>query len=465
MNEPKRRYMSWLSPGRLPAKLAAATASLLLTVTVAFGYGAVAQEGGTAEQASPGREQFVYKAILHNGGGSYIPALAPPEIDAIYIVANRDSVLSPRVTRVYFWPITQEYKADWLSADEPVRGDLEIYQGSTLIRTLAQRSYALGYPTDASVQETFLYLDDEALNRLSQYQTEINRFYQMMSAYYRDQERYQDELWEFIKRPGEKEPTAPVRPEPPDVLVSSVERGFVVNLPPGLYKIQLRGTDGAVVEGSSKILVAFDGYREGIAYEVIPEEKWTMPEHADGPEQVLYFARRRTVYVRPFMAREYDQFAYSRLCNLASPLAGRGTEGTRTWVRLDPVGDGFYLQVETGGPGTSEIKKKLYRVKQHHGTALGYDIVEATPADAFEGSPSFEGYRIDLSPGRHYTVQLVSSDGRVVPGSRREIRGVNLWAGPVLIVASFTPLLAGAFVLVRRRSLYRTIRHEVRRGS
>ena len=50
----------------------------------------------------------------------------PTETDTIYLLADVSNVLSPRETFVFYWPLDNEYKADWLKGDQLLTGTLQI---------------------------------------------------------------------------------------------------------------------------------------------------------------------------------------------------------------------------------------------------------------------------------------------------------------------------------------------------
>ena len=51
--------------------------------------------------------------------------LAPKGIDRIYLLANTNNVLNALETEVYFWPITNEYMANWFESKEVIGAKLE----------------------------------------------------------------------------------------------------------------------------------------------------------------------------------------------------------------------------------------------------------------------------------------------------------------------------------------------------
>jgi hypothetical protein len=85
-------------------------------------------------------ESFVYSGYVFNGL-DYISTFYPPSIDTIYLLADRQNILSPRRTLVYFWPLTDAYEADWASMNQTVTGALEILDGSEVIVTIPQEGH------------------------------------------------------------------------------------------------------------------------------------------------------------------------------------------------------------------------------------------------------------------------------------------------------------------------------------
>ncbi|HAJ06091.1 MAG TPA: hypothetical protein DCL76_06010, partial [Chloroflexi bacterium] len=71
----------------------------------------------TAETDSERREEFVYGVNAYNGT-IYQGTFYPPSVDTVYILADRVSMISPRKTLIYYWAVTNEYKADFDSMNE-----------------------------------------------------------------------------------------------------------------------------------------------------------------------------------------------------------------------------------------------------------------------------------------------------------------------------------------------------------
>ncbi|MCB0029681.1 MAG: hypothetical protein KDE28_17330, partial [Anaerolineales bacterium] len=76
-------------------------------------------------QATDRQDAFVYGV---NAGipDAVVGTFAPPAVDTIYLMSTETSILSPRITNIYYWPITNDYRASWNVRNDVVEGDLEI---------------------------------------------------------------------------------------------------------------------------------------------------------------------------------------------------------------------------------------------------------------------------------------------------------------------------------------------------
>ena len=79
-------------------------------------------------QAPQRERRFVYGINLFDGV-EYTTGFVPPSVDAVYLLADHLGVLDPKLTEVYFWPITNDYRADFTSLNELVGGRLEVARG------------------------------------------------------------------------------------------------------------------------------------------------------------------------------------------------------------------------------------------------------------------------------------------------------------------------------------------------
>ena len=54
-------------------------------------------------------EKMVYRLRVFNGHG-YQELFCPHVEETIYVIADSDSVFDPKMTLVYYWPISRRYK-------------------------------------------------------------------------------------------------------------------------------------------------------------------------------------------------------------------------------------------------------------------------------------------------------------------------------------------------------------------
>src|SRR5262249_25772740 len=101
-------------------------------------------QGSRQAQAQTAQKEraFVY-GINAAFATTYLGTFAPDSAPAIYLLADQTSVISPRITEIYFWPITNEYQADWTIVNEPVPGKLEILRGGQLFTTIDPTKYSI----------------------------------------------------------------------------------------------------------------------------------------------------------------------------------------------------------------------------------------------------------------------------------------------------------------------------------
>jgi hypothetical protein len=293
--------------------------------------------------------------------------------------------------------------------------------------------------------------------------TEAEAQYQVFE---RERQAYRDRVWEYYQattrfrqrleaevRSGKPEeqveiPEPPAEPAPLAFFSTTVNDGFAVELPAGTYTIQLRGRYNEVVPFSKKKLVVFSARRDGIGYDVVPQDKWTIPEQADDPSHVLYARSGTVIYLQPFFEKEYNELYITRL---EQPQSTSASEDRWTWIHTQPKAGGV-LEVLQDGWVVDRIERKPYLVRQTEGTALGYEVLDYPTDGSVKRSPDFEGYEIRVGADRPaFSIRLVEADGTVVAGSEREVRLLNTQRSWPLYVLSFAPLVAGVVLTLWRR--------------
>jgi hypothetical protein len=393
-------------------------------------------------------EAFVYGGQVFNALG-YISAFYPPSVETIYLLADQLNILSPRRTLVYFWPLTGDYKADWSAMNQTVPGRLEILDGNQVVATVSQQSYVIQWPQGPEGPQK-VYTGAEAETRYQSFADERQAYQEALWAHNEAMQQY----YEAVRRAQEAReqgqqaelPQEPQEPEAPEIFSTPVGQGGVVSLPAGRYAVRVRGNDGRVVANSEKKLIVFDPRRQGLGYQIVPQEKWTRPERTDEPEDVIYARQGAVLYLQPFEEREYNDLFYTRL---KEPQSQSGREDRWTWVHVQPFEEADNLILDFGRQ-TVEVLAQPYRVEQLPGSALGYKVVDYDPATESR-PPDFVAYQLFVDANHaSYKLQLQDTDGKTVIGSQRQVRRVseiNSWA---LYFLAALPLTVGGSMLVSR---------------
>jgi hypothetical protein len=403
-----------------------------------------------ARAQEPAREQQLVYGLNVYDGTEYVTTYAPAAVDAIYVLAESDAVIDPKLTEVYFWPLTNDWRADFTSLNQLVPGTLELSQGGRVVERLELVEYVLQIDQARAWQNGRLFTGPAAGEARRAFEAGRGAYLEQLRAYSDAVEAHMRALDETrLQAEAGKPVAAPQPPEAPPPLTlysGDVGQGFHLRLPAGEYEIQLRDPSGALVPGSWKRLVAIVPRRHGIAYEVVPQEKWTMPERADDPVNTLYATPGGVAFLRPFAAIELNELAHARLRN---PQELHGAANRWTWVHVVPVG-GATLRVDG-----QAVVMEPFAVRQLPGPSLGYTIVphEGT------GTPDLVAYRLQAPDGRAgRSLALIDPEGRELPGSHRELRAIPPVAEWQLALPVLVPLVVGATVALWRRERVVTLR-------
>ncbi len=432
-----------------------AVAKLPVAVVIAFLLLLVAS---TASADDPTKQrEFVYGLNLFDGSrfsGSFIPRY----VDTLYVLADTKSMIDPKQTDVYWWELTHEYKGDFGSVDDVVTSTLEISQGGKVVSTVPLTDYVIQIDQSQSMDNGRLYTGDEAHQRQAMFQQEQQDYIKRMQDYADAQIAYNAKVDELRKQSDAGQqvtvPDPPNQPAQPTLYSSDIVHGFPIQLAPGEYQIRARDPQGNVIPDSEKRVVAFTSRRDGIGYQVIPQEQVTEPSPADDPAAAIYSVPSGTVYLEPFRTKEFNALQYARL---QDPQDLQATANNWTWVHMAAL-TGVSMKVEHDGQ-VDTIPLGQFTNQMTPGTALGYTIVpfEPKPSDPPPGSlgapaPDLVAFKID-APNRRTTlnVSMVDKDGHLIAGSQRQIivnPPLALWqlGLPVLV-----PLLVGLSVILWRR--------------
>lgn len=402
-------------------------------------------------QAPEQTEAFVY-GINAAMPGAVIGTFAPPIVGEIYVMADDTSILSPRRTRVYYWPITNEYRAAWSQLNEQVDGVLEVLQGRQVVATYEQVPYTIHFSTGEGAAKPQLFIGDEAFKA-------NDRFLSEQMAYRQATEDYQlaREEWLEAARQAQAQgkdatdlPPSPIAPKPFNTFSTGLNSGYPVDLEEGTYQIQTRLEDGTILPESKRDLVVFAPRRTAVGYEVVPEARWTFPEELNDLSDAILGEDQSVLYLKPHIVREYPAIAYERLQDPQS--ASDASRSEWTWVSGETLDEGI-LEIVQNGEVERRIRRESYFVKQVPGKEFGYEIFPYDPNNPdLTPRVDFTGYRVKLSADQPaYEVRLRSLDDELLLGSDREVRVVQPVSLPALLLISSLPLAFGAVLILWRR--------------
>lgn len=406
--------------------------ALLLALLPALGFA----------QEPPRQRQFVYGLNLFDGV-TYQAGFAPAAVDTIYALADADSVIDPKRTEVYYWPITNEYRPDFAALNQLIPGTLIVSQGGRQVAAIELAPYVVQFDQSGRDSSGSLYAGDAARSAWARFQEERR-------AYVERLRQYSEAVVAFQSAPTAGPPEAPA---PFTLYSTEPAQGFRINLPAGSYDLQLRDPSGAVVPGSQKRLLTIAPRRQGTGYEVVPQEKWTYPERADDPADAIHTAPSGVVYLRPFGQIELNALEYARLKN---PQDQQATANRWTWVHTTPLTE---ATLTVRGVGSEQrLSLAEFRVEQLPGGALGYRVVPLDRAQG-GGSPDLVAYRVEAPPARGgLELRLVDRDGRELPGSARQLKATPPVADWQLALPVLVPLALGLTVGLWRRDRVKTFR-------
>jgi len=409
-------------------------------------------------------EQFVYHLRPFDGKG-YPETFIPRGEDTIYLLADTNNVVSPRVTLVYFWPLTAKFVAAFKQLNEQLEGTLEIFSGQKKIQEIGKSEFVFFYPNGIMGEAAQLHAGKDAYALFREHEKTLNDFYNKMSEYSKQMLVYRTQLIEYAKQlekrkergeilnPEQVQANMPRQPVQPDKLpfdLTGLQSDYVINLAAGNYRIRFRAPDGTIVEGSEKKLVVFSRRRVGgVGYEIIPGNRWTKRESSNDPLESIYGSGSNTLYFRAFMEDEFNELFYNKLLDPQN----RGNPQRWIWVYNVPLLDKV-LTIQRNERGREQIKRTAYLVKQLPGARLGYEILPYTPDRYPDQQPAFEGFKVEFSEGNdagHQTIWIEGPEGRQVPKSVRKMSMINKTGVKWLYLISAFPLMVGLLIYVLRR--------------
>ncbi len=390
-------------------------------------------------------------AVTLNDLTSIRSTLIPPNVDSIYLLSDTLGIISPRETRVYYWPLTNRYLADWTTMNTLVEGELEVYQNDKLVEIFDLQDYVIQYDTANIVDSLEIFIGEEASLQYDVFKVAQQEYQQGMFDYYDERENWIEEMDALYKKldAGEEVDAFPMEPEQPSSFTfysTKVLQGYPINLPEGEYSIQMKLPDGSISPESMKELVIFNERKKSVTYDVIPEERWTQPTESYNPGGVIYVTAGTKVYLQPFQGSEYRDLYYT---NMNDPQDETGRYDRWMWVPQFPLSN-VRMQISYKGTVLKEQQLQPYYVRQSSGSALSYEVIPYDPETM--NQISFEGFIIDNGEGYYeLKVVLLDENGNKLIGSERTIRTINVKNGKLLYPMSAIPLVVGLVVLFFRR--------------
>ena len=393
-------------------------------------------------ETGKGKEGVVYNIDLFNGKGYTPGVFSPLKAKTIYIVSDVNNVFSPEITKVYFWPVTGEYVADWFALDKYVGKILEVLKNNKVFLSLKKQKYSLAY----SGGNYTLLVGREATQAYKDYKN----YKEKSSQYWKDYIDYQQKLAEYQKKKAEgkknlKEPEPPKEPKEPKAEIPEPVNAFIVNLKEGKYKIRVRDDKGKIINGTERNLIVFSG-KQAVGYQIIRKDNW--PTRCDNPLETIYLAGKDILYFTPVKEIGYDNFYYSKMLD---PQTIKGVKGAWSWIYLEPIKNltlNFYKSKKVLG----KIESFKYYVDLIPGHALGFNIIKYDKKNPPEGNPTqFTAYKLELKKEGGYKIELADSTGEVILGSERDIRMVREKNTGIIYLPALISLPFGLFIFIVRR--------------
>jgi hypothetical protein len=394
------------------------------------------------------------------------------EADTIYLIANESNFLNVRKTLVYFWPITQEWKADYDTLNENfLDGKIELTDSSGKTEMMEPIRYTY-YNTPGEYEINWqVFLGDAADEEYAKYQKMMDEYWKALDEYNTKQMQAEFAFNDLIDEIGKKreagedvtkliaeaqrytEEGVGDPPDRPGYYVRPVDQAFHFKLAPGEYNIRFVTAAGEVMEGSEKKLVMHKKRRaNGVGYDVIPADKWTRPEVSQSPSSVLYVDGSTDLFLRPFFQDEFNDLFYNKTVRNDA----KGNPELMTWIKIQQVPKAR-IEMILPKNKTESLEEKPYYVEQLKGSALGYKIVPFDPEGKHrDREPSLWAHHIPMSKDASVIkLRLQDKGGERLAGGERQIRGIY-GSGALLLslILAFAPIVIMIVVLAIRARRY-----------
>lgn len=403
--------------------------------------------------AAPEKEEQIVDNLLLFDGSQWVNTFSPKQYTTFYMLSGADNIINPTKTKVYFWPITQEYMADFYDLNEPIEGTLLVYKGNKLIAEIEEEDYVFSYPKGYYGGRPEILRNEEAHQAFEKYKAEVDAYYERVMQWQKDMTNYEvaiDEFWQNPEAYKGRESEIPQEPKQPDYPVyyaTELQRGYIVNLEPGTYTLEIEG-----VPETKRTAIVFSPRREGPGFDIRPEQQWTVPRTSNDISETIYISGKQTLYISPYNGIEVNRYMYDKIKKLPSEISGRGGELLYFWMVLDYITDAK-LEVYKDGELLSEVDFKQWYVEQTADAALGYNIIEFDAKVQGQRPPSFEGFKVELDGSGRYSFRLVDKNGEVISQSERLIRSIDPHSRFFALILPLIPILAGVLIWIWRSSL------------
>ncbi len=382
-------------------------------------------------------EELVYTVRAYDGN-AYISTFAREESPALYIGANRNTILVARKSLVYYWAITDEWRVDTETLNRAMSGELVVTARGAAPRVFSRVPFTI-YRRQGLSSGWEVATEEAAWSLYDEFRESYNQYLEDLRAYNREADEFARrtiELAEVIVAEREagrdisrlleefrirEAPNAPRLPDTYTVPPTEPQLAFVVNLPEGEFSIALRDEDGRTVEGSERSLISFvPEVSDWTGIEVIPADRWTRPVQSQFPGTDIYVDGSVDVFLRPFIQNRYNEYEFAKLRDndaQASPEAS-------TWVRHSDLADAL-IELTTRS-NSSTISGAAFAVDPVESATPGYRIRALAEQQRSE-SPDLIAHPVDILQATWNRAELtvIGRDGQPLPGGTRELRIID----------------------------------------
>ena len=412
-----------------------------------------------ADAATPARTRAFVYGVTYYDGLSYGSTMVTPSSNTIYLMAGHLNVLILRQTMIYFWPLTNDYQADWSALNKPVGGMLEILRQGSRVSQVTLDDYVVQYDSIDPADTVQLYRGAAARQQVTRVKDLQQAYSRHLMDYDRAELKWRNKMDDLLRKGlhGGKVkghvPPEPVAPMPVLLVTTNLDQGYAFVLNEGTYAIQVRRADGSIAPDSRKKLVVFSAQSQtAIGYDVVPEQRWTVPDQSLDPASVIYTTAGTTLYLQPYHETRVGTAQNARMREPQDVLA---QPGVSTWIEQNPVPKGS-LRIMRGRQIVADVPLQAWYVLQSPGPAFGYEVVPFDPRTM--DTATFKGFRVDPSLLQNgASIVLLDQHGQAIPGSARPIRVLRTDVMSILYGIAGLPLLGGIGAwLIRRRKPHRS---------